>query len=142
MIDILSFAHAQHTVEGRMTFTPVLFRLTFCGRPLTSSTQPKGFWETFGFGIFSKSFATLETRGELEPKYLSQLFLGQLLWTRWSAIGQFYPLYHRYTVYLTLGTRGFFSRATGSFVSSAAGRHVFGRRPKTRATKRGSLFKT
>ena len=93
MIDILSFAHAQHTVEGRMTFTPVLFRLTFCGRPLTSSTQPKGYWETFGFGIFSKSFATLETRGELEPKYLSQLFLGQLLWTRWSAIDQFYPLY-------------------------------------------------
>ena len=92
MIDILSFAHAQHTVEGRMTFTPVLFRLTFCGRPLTSSTQPKGFWETFGFGIFSKSFATLETRGELEPKYLSQLFLGQLLWTRRSAIGQFYLL--------------------------------------------------
>ena len=31
----------------------------------------------------------------------------------------------------TLGTRGFFSRATGSFV-----------RPKTRAAKRGSLFKT
>ena len=93
MIDILSFAHAQHTVEGRMTFTPVLFRLTFCGRPLTSSTQPKGFWETFGFGIFSKSFATLETRGELEPKYLPQLFLGPLLATRRSAIRQFYPLY-------------------------------------------------
>ena len=35
----------------------------------------------------------------------------------------------------TLGTRGFFSRATGSFVSSAAGRHVFGQRPKTRAAK-------
>ena len=42
----------------------------------------------------------------------------------------------------TLGTRGFFSRATGSFVSSVAGRHVFGQRPKTRAAKRGSLFKT
>ena len=35
----------------------------------------------------------------------------------------------------TLGTTGFFSRATGSFVSSAAGRHVFGRSPKTRAAK-------
>ena len=34
-----------------------------------------------------------------------------------------------------LGTRGFFSRATRSFVSSATGRHVFGRRPKTRAAK-------
>ena len=33
----------------------------------------------------------------------------------------------------TPGTRGFFSRLTGSFVSSAAGRHVFGGRPKTRA---------
>ena len=42
----------------------------------------------------------------------------------------------------TLGTRGFFSRATGSFLSSVAGRHVFGQRPKTRAAKRGSLFKT
>ena len=44
-------------------------------------------------------------------------------------------------VRITLGTRGFFSRATGSFVSSAASRHVFGQRPKTRA-KRESLFKT
>ena len=44
-------------------------------------------------------------------------------------------------VRITLGTRGFFSRATGSFVSSAASRHVFGQRPKTRA-KRGSLFNT
>ena len=35
----------------------------------------------------------------------------------------------------TLGIRGFFSRATGSFVSSAVGRHVFGERPKTRAAK-------
>ena len=42
----------------------------------------------------------------------------------------------------TLGTRGFFSLATGSFVSSVAGRHVFGQRPKTRAAKRESLFKT
>jgi len=33
---------------------------------------------------------------------------------------------------LTLGTRGIFSRATESFVSSAASRHVFDRRPKTR----------
>ena len=32
----------------------------------------------------------------------------------------------------TLGTRGFFSRATGGLVSSAVVRHVFGRRPKTR----------
>ena len=40
----------------------------------------------------------------------------------------------------TLGTRGFFSRATGSFVSSAAGRHVFGRRPKTRAAKQSALI--
>ena len=33
----------------------------------------------------------------------------------------------------TLGTRGFFSRATRSFRRvSAAGRHVFGRRPKKR----------
>ena len=33
----------------------------------------------------------------------------------------------------TLGTRGFFSRASGSFVLSAAGRQVFGQRPKKRA---------
>ena len=33
-----------------------------------------------------------------------------------------------------LGTRGFFSRATGRFVSSATGRHVFGRRPKAEDT--------
>ena len=37
------------------------------------------------------------------------------------------------TVANILGTRGFFSRAMGSFVSSTAGRNVFVRRPKTRA---------
>ena len=39
-------------------------------------------------------------------------------------------------VLITLGTRGFFSRPTGSFVSSAAGGHVFLRRPKTRGFAR------
>ncbi|XP_068762656.1 uncharacterized protein [Montipora capricornis] len=43
----------KHTLEGRRTFNPVLFRLTFCGRPRTKTTQARGFWETFGFGIFS-----------------------------------------------------------------------------------------
>lgn len=51
------FLHAQHTVEGKLTFNPVLFRLTYCGRPLTQTTQARGFWETFGFGIFGKSFS-------------------------------------------------------------------------------------
>ena len=41
----------------------------------------------------------------------------------------------------TLGTRGFFSRATGSFVSSAAGGHVFGRRPKARAVLEGHFLR-
>ena len=36
-------------------------------------------------------FATLETRGELEQKCVPQLFLGWLLGTRRSAIGQFLP---------------------------------------------------
>ena len=35
-------------------------------------------------------FAILETRGELEPKCVPQLFLGSLLRTRWSAIGQIF----------------------------------------------------
>ena len=39
------------------------------------------------------------------------------------------------SIYATLGTRVFFSRAMGSFVSSAIGREEFGRRPKTRAAK-------
>ena len=34
-------------------------------------------------------FVTLETKRELEPKCLPQLFLGSLLETRRSAIGQF-----------------------------------------------------
>ena len=33
----------------------------------------------------------LETRTELEPKCIPQLFLGSLLETRWSAIGLFSP---------------------------------------------------
>ena len=52
---LVSFLRAQHTVEGKLTFNPVLFRLNYCGRPLTPSTQARGFWETFGFGIFGKS---------------------------------------------------------------------------------------
>ena len=36
-------------------------------------------------------FATLEARRELEPKSIPQLFLGSLLGTRRSAIGQFFP---------------------------------------------------
>ena len=37
-------------------------------------------------------FATSETRGELELKYVPQLFLVSLLGTRRSAIGQFFSL--------------------------------------------------
>ena len=38
-----------------------------------------------------KLFASLETRRGLEPKCVPQLFLGSLLGTRRSAIGQFFP---------------------------------------------------
>ena len=38
-------------------------------------------------------FATSETRGELELKYVPQLFLVSLLGTRRSAIGQFFSLF-------------------------------------------------
>ena len=38
----------------------------------------------------SFSFAPLETRRELELKYVPQLFLGSILGTRRSAIGQFF----------------------------------------------------
>ena len=45
-------------------------------------------------------------------------------------------------VFNTLGTRDLFSRATRSFRRvSAAGRHVFGRRPKKREKSRGSLIR-
>ena len=40
----------------------------------------------------NNSFATVETRRELEPNCVAQLFLGWLLGTRWSAIGQFFSL--------------------------------------------------
>ena len=45
-------------------------------------------------GGISLKFATLETRGEMEPRCAPQLFLGSLLATRRSAIGQFllFPL--------------------------------------------------
>ena len=36
-------------------------------------------------------FITLETTREREPKCIPQLFLGLLLGTRQSAIGQFFP---------------------------------------------------
>jgi len=42
--------------------------------------------------MHDKWFATLETRKELEPKYVPQLLLGSLLGARRSAIGQlFFP---------------------------------------------------
>ena len=41
--------------------------------------------------MFGMLFATLETRRELEPKCVPQLFLGSLLETRQSAIGHFPP---------------------------------------------------
>ena len=40
----------------------------------------------------SKQLITLETRSELEPKCPPQWFLGLVLRTRWSAIGQYLPL--------------------------------------------------
>ena len=39
------------------------------------------------------------------------------------------------SIYSTLGTRVFFSSASGCFVSSDAGRHVFGQRPMTETLK-------
>ena len=40
----------------------------------------------------TSAFATLETRRELQPKCVLQLFLGLSLGTRRSAIGHFFPL--------------------------------------------------
>ena len=40
----------------------------------------------------NNSFATVETRRELEPNCVPQLFLGWLLGTRRSAIGHFFSL--------------------------------------------------
>ena len=41
--------------------------------------------------MFGMLFPTLETRRELEPKCVPQLFLGSLLEARQSAIGHFFP---------------------------------------------------
>ena len=43
-------------------------------------------------GIATTQPDTLEMRRELEPKRVPQWFLGSLLGTRWSAIGQFFSL--------------------------------------------------
>ena len=51
--------------------------------------QPSSFFELV---LLLYSFATLEMRGELEPKYIPQLLLGSLLGEHRSAIGQFFPL--------------------------------------------------
>ena len=41
---------------------------------------------------FPYSFTTLERIRQLEPDRVAQCFLGSLLGTRWSAIGQFFSL--------------------------------------------------
>ena len=58
------------------------------------------------------TFTTLETRGELEPKYVPQLLLGSLLGTRQSAIGQcFSPLPKTVPeVFAKVNSAQFFSR--------------------------------
>ena len=50
------------------------------------------FYELKGQPYDKKQFAPSETGGELETKFTRQLFLGLLLGTRWSAIGQFFSL--------------------------------------------------
>ena len=51
--------------------------------------KQKALWYVMVFsGVVNYLFAILETRGELEPKCVPQLFLSSLLITRWSAIGQ------------------------------------------------------
>ena len=65
------------------------------------------------------------------------------LWFSWRR--KSFPEYCEYNLKVdTLGTRVFFSRARRSFRRmSAAGQHVFGRRPNTRAAKpREDLTKT
>ena len=65
------------------------------------------------------------------------------VWFSWRR--KSFPEYCEYSLKVdTLGTRGFFSRARRSFRRmSAAGQHVFGRRPNTRAAKpRGDLAET
>ena len=42
--------------------------------------------------LFGLQLATLEGRKELEPNCVPHLFLGTLLGTSWSAIGQFFSL--------------------------------------------------
>ena len=50
------------------------------------------------------------------------------------AMSHFFKLFFLFSIFQTiLGTSGFFSRASWSFVSSAANRHVFGR-PKAEDT--------
>ena len=53
--------------------------------------KQRALWYVMVFsGVVNYQFAILETRGELEPKRVPQLFLGSLLRTRRSAIGQIF----------------------------------------------------
>ena len=69
------FSYSQKTLQGSSLDS----RLT--PRPKPTFTFPKK---------KTKAFATLERA--LEPKCVPQLFLGSLLWTRWSSVSHFFYL--------------------------------------------------
>ncbi|XP_031556021.1 N-acetyl-beta-glucosaminyl-glycoprotein 4-beta-N-acetylgalactosaminyltransferase 1-like isoform X2 [Actinia tenebrosa] len=43
----------KHTIQGKMCYTPVVFRLKHCSRPETEQTSVTGFWDSYAFGVFS-----------------------------------------------------------------------------------------
>ncbi|KAK3741846.1 hypothetical protein QZH41_006691 [Actinostola sp. cb2023] len=50
---LLELVLLEHTVQGKMAHTPIVFRLSRCGRAESDQTRTIGFWEIDGFGIFS-----------------------------------------------------------------------------------------
>ncbi|XP_028393943.1 uncharacterized protein LOC114518197 [Dendronephthya gigantea] len=58
----------KYTIQGQMVFNPVLFRLSHCGSPASSKNPPRGFWETFGYGIMGIYKSDWDKLGKLRTK--------------------------------------------------------------------------
>ena len=80
--------------------------------------------------IYEKDIKQILSGNTNRDNFFVIFFAGRAL--KLEKVGQIFSSFNPCPSLLTLGTRGVFSRATESFVSSAGSRHVFDRRPKTR----------
>ncbi|KXJ19166.1 N-acetyl-beta-glucosaminyl-glycoprotein 4-beta-N-acetylgalactosaminyltransferase 1 [Exaiptasia diaphana] len=67
----------KHTIQGKMAFSPILTRLAFCGRPRTKYVYSEGFYEPYGFGVFSVYKSDWDSFGGMNEKEFKNKWGGE-----------------------------------------------------------------